>query len=63
MNCPPVNIAGPERVVRAASGLVGTVTGALLLTSLGAGWVIALEILLVVAGFDLVVVATDVVDA
>lgn len=52
---PRVNITKPERVGRVVIGLVGVVAGATLLVSSGSALVIVLEILLVVAGIDLVI--------
>lgn len=51
----PVNITPPERAGRILLGLFGAVAGALLLASASSGWAIAPEVLLVLAGLDLVV--------
>ena len=50
-----VNITPAERLARVVLGLVGAVGGVLLLTSAPSAMVAALEILLVVAGVDLLV--------
>ena len=53
---PSVNITPPERASRIALGLLGVVAGVVLLASAGSAHVgIFLEILLVLAGLDLVV--------
>ncbi len=52
---PPVNITQPERVGRILVGIAGMALGAALLAAAGSVLVIALEILLVLAGLDLVV--------
>ena len=50
-----VNITPAERAARIAVGAVGVIGGILLLTGAGSVLAVALEVLLVVAGFDLVV--------
>ena len=50
-----VNITPPERIARIMLGLLGAIAGAVLLASAGSAWVIGLEVLLVLAGLDLVV--------
>lgn len=55
MRRPPVNIAPAERAARVAVGLAGTIAGLWLLLSASGLGVTALEVLLVLAGLDLVV--------
>ena len=55
MRRPPVNIAPSERAARVAVGLAGTIAGLWLLLSASGLGVTALEVLLVLAGLDLVV--------
>ena len=55
MNRPSVNITPVERVGRIAIGAACTVAGFLLLSSPGGALATSLEILLVLAGLDLVV--------
>ena len=55
MRRPQVNITPGERVARIVVGAAGTVIGLLLLASAGGAVAIALEVLLVLAGLDLVV--------
>lgn len=55
MKRPRVNITPAERIARIILGVVAVTAGTLLLTSVGSGLAIALEILLVLAGLDLVV--------
>lgn len=50
-----VNINPAERVGRIVLGLLAAVAGAVLLTTAGGGLAIGLEVLLVLAGLDLVV--------
>lgn len=50
-----VNITPAERVARIVLGLLGAVGGAFLLGGEGSPLVVALEVLLVLAGLDLVV--------
>ena len=52
---PSVNITPPERLGRIALGLFGAVVGVILLASAGSAVAIILEILLVLAGLDLVI--------
>ena len=52
---PAVNITPRERWGRIIVGTIGVVAGALLLTTASGGVVIALEVLLVLAGLDLIV--------
>ena len=51
---PPINITPVERAARVAVGVVGIVTGALLLAQAGGTVAVVLEALLVLAGLDLV---------
>lgn len=53
-----VNITPPERVGRIAVGLAGVVGGALLLTGASSAIAVVLEILLILAGLDLLVTGT-----
>ena len=55
MRRPLINITVPERLARIVIGLVGVIGGVLLLTSAGGPGVVVLEILLILAGLDLVV--------
>lgn len=55
MNRPVVNITPDERVGRVVLGLVGLVAGIALLTSAGSAGVVVLEVLLVLAGLDLMI--------
>ena len=50
-----VNITPTERVARIVVGGAGALTGAVLLASASGALAVVLELLLVVAGFDLVV--------
>lgn len=50
-----VNISRLERIARIVIGFAAVLAGALLLRDAGSGLVAALEILLALAGFDLVV--------
>lgn len=50
-----VNIRPAERVARIVLGLLGAVGGAFILGAAGSPLVVALEVLLVLAGLDLVV--------
>lgn len=52
---PPINITPGERLARVAVGLAGAVVGVWLLTSASAPGLVILEVLLVLAGLDLVV--------
>jgi hypothetical protein len=54
-NRPTINIMPAERLGRFFVGLIGVVGGFVLLVSAGGALVAALEILLVLAGLDLVV--------
>lgn len=53
-----VNITPTERAARVIVGLVGAVGGAFLVGSAGSTLAVILELLLVVAGLDLVVTGT-----
>lgn len=55
MKRPSVNITPPERVGRVLVGLIGVIGGLVLLASASGAVVAALEVLLVLAGLDLVV--------
>ena len=55
MKRPIVNITRAERLGRVLVGLVGVVGGVLLLGSAGGTIVIVLEVLLVLAGLDLII--------
>ena len=55
MRRPSVNIAARERAGRIFLGLVGVVAGVVLLTSAGGALAVTLEVLLVLAGLDLIV--------
>jgi len=55
MNRPIVNINRSERVGRIVLGLVGAAAGAVLLTAASGPLAIVLEVLLVLAGLDLVI--------
>ncbi len=55
MGRPTVNITPFERLARVGFGIAGTVAGLLLLASAGGAVAIVLEVLLVLAGLDLVV--------
>jgi hypothetical protein len=55
MRRPVVNITPPERAGRIVVGLVGVVGGLVLLSTASAPLLIGLEVLLVLAGLDLVV--------
>lgn len=52
---PKINITPAERVARIVVGVLGALGGILLLAGAGSALVVALELLLVVAGLDLVV--------
>ena len=51
----PINITPAERLARVGVGLVGAIAGVWLLTSASGVGLVALEVLLVLAGLDLVV--------
>lgn len=51
----PINITPPERVARIAVGLAGAIAGVWLLTSVSGVGLVILEVLLVLAGLDLIV--------
>lgn len=51
----PINITPAERLARVAVGLVGAIAGVWLLTSASGVGLMILEVLLVLAGLDLVV--------
>lgn len=56
MKRPAINITGPERIARIAVGIGGAVLGSILLAFTGGGAVaVVLEVLLVLAGLDLLV--------
>lgn len=55
MRRPTVNITPVERLARVGFGIAGAVAGLLLLASAGGAVAIVLEVLLVLAGLDLVV--------
>lgn len=55
MRRPSVNLTSAERAGRVLVGAAGVIAGALLLASAGAAWAVVLEVLLVVAGLDLIV--------
>ncbi len=58
MRRPLINITPAERVARVAVGLAGALAGLWLLTSASGVGPIVLEVLLVLAGLDLVVTGT-----
>lgn len=51
---PPINITPVERAARVAVGVVGIIAGTLLLAQAGGTVAVLLEVLLVLAGLDLV---------
>lgn len=55
MRRPTVNITPVERLLRVGVGVAGIAAGTVLLASAGGATAIALEVLLVLAGLDLVV--------
>jgi hypothetical protein len=55
MKLPTVNIIPPERAGRILVGLVGVVAGVVLLGSASGALAVTLEVLLVLAGADLIV--------
>lgn len=55
MRRPSVNITPRERAGRIFLGLVGAVAGVVLLASAGGALAVTLEVLLVLAGLDLIV--------
>lgn len=55
MKRPTVNITPVERMGRIFVGLVGVIGGLILLGSAGGALIVALEILLVLVGLDLIV--------
>jgi hypothetical protein len=55
MRRPSINITARERAARILLGIVGVFAGALLLASAGGALAVVLEVLLVLAGIDLVV--------
>ena len=55
MRLPTVNITPRERVGRILLGLVGVVAGLVLLGSAGGALAVTLEVLLLLAGMDLIV--------
>lgn len=52
---PTINITPPERAARVAIGLVTAISGVVLITGAGSAVAVVLEVLLVLAGLDLVV--------
>lgn len=54
MRRPSVNLTAAERAARVAAGLAGIVAGVVLLVSTGGAIAVVLEVLLVLAGLDLV---------
>jgi hypothetical protein len=50
-----INISGPERIGRVTLGLAAAIAGVVLLLSVGSALAAVLEVLLVLAGVDLVV--------
>ena len=52
---PSVNLTPPERTGRIVLGLVGAIAGVVLLASASGALVVGLELLLVLAGLDLVI--------
>lgn len=55
MRRPTINISFPERVGRVLIGIAGIVAGILLLGSAGSALLVVLEVLLVLAGVDMLV--------
>lgn len=55
MNRPTVNITPGERILRVVLGTIGALTGALLLSQGGGAVTVFFEVLLMLAGLDLVV--------
>ena len=55
MKRPLVNISPPERAARIGLGTLGVVGGIVLLGSAGGAFVALLEVLLVLAGLDMIV--------
>ena len=55
MKRPSINITPVERLGRMAVGLVGAIAGLVLLGSAGSPMLVVLEVLLVLAGLDLLV--------
>jgi hypothetical protein len=55
MKRPPINITPAERLARIVVGLVGVVGGIALLSVSGGAVLVVLEVLLVLAGLDLIV--------
>ena len=55
MKRPTINITPAERLGRILVGLVGAIGGLILLGSAGGAFVAVLEVLLVLAGLDLIV--------
>lgn len=55
MRRPVVNITPAERAGRVVLGLAAVIAGIALLISASAAWIVVLEVLLVLAGLDLVV--------
>ena len=55
MRRPPINISPSERLGRIFLGLVGVIGGIVLLGAAGGAFVAVLEVLLILAGLDLMV--------
>lgn len=55
MKRPPINLTPFERLARVFIGLVGVIGGIILLASAGGTGVAVLEVLLILAGLDLIV--------
>ena len=55
MKRPEINITPPERMGRIALGAIAAIVGVVLLGSAGGALAVVLEVLLVLAGLDLVV--------
>ena len=55
MRRPTVNITPAERIGRVLVGLVGVIGGIVLLGSAGGAGIVILEVLLILAGLDLIV--------
>ena len=55
MKRPPINITPAERVARVAVGIAGVAAGTVLLAQAGGAVAVVLEVLLLLAGLDMVV--------
>lgn len=55
MKRPLINLTPAERAGRVAVGIAGAVAGAILLVSAGSAMAVVLEVLLVLAGLDMLV--------